>query len=152
MRSTSKPYKLEAIWPFFDPKSCGMTSLIRHFLQNFSTGFAEILFENAKLMLNNVPQVLCRCLFSFLRYRESSLGGIRPQANCGLRAKSFFFLTRQTVRRIAKTRPPIDTYDRPRVLGTIKFRAAESMNFKRLLLWPENIDSDSNSDYGSTPA
>ena len=32
-----------------------MTSLKPHFLKNFATDFAEILFEDVKLMLNKVP-------------------------------------------------------------------------------------------------
>ena len=35
---------------------------------------------------------------------------------------------------------------------TLATRAAESTNFKRLRLWPENIDSDSNSDTTPTTA
>ena len=57
LRFASKLYILEAIgsWPFFDPKSRDMTSLKRHFLKNFPTGFAEILCEYVKLMLYKVP-------------------------------------------------------------------------------------------------
>ena len=53
---TLKAYILEAFecWPIFDPKSRDMTSLKRHFLKNFWTDFAEILFEDTKLMLNKV--------------------------------------------------------------------------------------------------
>ena len=56
LRSASKPYILEQIesWPFFDPKWRDMTSLKRYFLSNFSTDFAEILCECAKLMLHKV--------------------------------------------------------------------------------------------------
>ena len=39
---------------FFYPKSRGVTSLKRHFLKNVTTDFAEIVFEDVKLMLNTV--------------------------------------------------------------------------------------------------
>ena len=42
-------------WLIFDPKSRDMTSLKSHFLKTFSTDFAEILFEDAKLMVYIVP-------------------------------------------------------------------------------------------------
>ena len=75
---------------FIDPKSRDTTSLKCIFL--ITMDFAEILFHNAKLMLNQVQQVSHRHLPSFLNYWERSLGGggvIRPPpppppANSGL--------------------------------------------------------------------
>ena len=88
LRSASKPYILEAIesWAFFDPKSCNMTSLKCHFLENFSTEFAEILSECAKLMLYKASQVSRWYLYFFKLLREFARGGGRytPPANDGL--------------------------------------------------------------------
>ena len=57
LRFTLKSYISEAFecWPFFDPKSRDMTSLKRNFLEKFLADFAEIFFEDAKLMLKKVP-------------------------------------------------------------------------------------------------
>ena len=56
LRFTLKSYIPEAFewWPFFDQKLRDMTSLKRHFLKNFSTELSEIVFDDAKLMLNKV--------------------------------------------------------------------------------------------------
>ena len=61
--------------PVFYPKRQNMTSLKRHFLQNFSTDFYAILVEDVKLMPENVLEVSRRYLPPFLSYRVKPAGG-----------------------------------------------------------------------------
>ena len=59
------------------------------FLKSFWTDFAEIVFEDAKLMLNEVLYFWHRYMSSFLSYWESSLGGCYtlPQPMAALKTK-----------------------------------------------------------------
>ena len=79
-------------WPFFDPKLLDMMPLKGHFLNNFPMGFAEIVFGDAKLIINKVPIISFALISSliFKLLRKFSGGGHHmplppPQANGRLR-------------------------------------------------------------------
>ena len=85
--------RCRSLWKLavLDPKSRDMTSLKRHFFKWFSTAFAYILCEDAKLMLIKVSENSCRYLHLCLSHCESSLGGYAPSqsmADCESRPAS----------------------------------------------------------------
>ena len=76
-------------WPFFDLRSRDMTSLKRHFLKDFSMDFAQILFEDAKLMLNKVgtlsfPLIPALVFRTLRKIARAALCPLPSPANGGL--------------------------------------------------------------------